>query len=98
MSEAVLLLRAKSLTAFALTVIVTSSSSPRSGVMVRVYSVSSSVPDFSVAVAGPVMSRSVASASNPLTGSEKVTMISKATFFSMVGMSVISTVGTIVST
>ena len=92
-----MLLRARSLTAFALTVIVTSSSSPRSGVMVRVYSVSSSVSDFSVAVAGPVMSRSVAS--NPLTSSEKVMVMSKATFFSIVGIPVMSvTLGTIVST
>ena len=94
--EAVLSLRARSVTVSASTFIVTSPSEVGFGVMVRVYSVSPSVPDGGEAVAGPVIVMSLAS--NPLTGSEKVMVISKASFFSMVGMPVISTVGTMVST
>ena len=55
------------------------------------------LPDFKLAVAGPVSVRSAGTA-KPVTLSEKVTVKSKAAFCAPVGSPVIATVGTIVST
>ena len=90
-SDAVLLLSPLSCAAPTGTFIFTSSSESVLGVRVAVYSESPSVPVFILAVAGPVSVMS--SAWKPFTGSEKVMVMSKGSFFSMSETLLITTVG-----